>query len=235
MPAPRHAQISWSGTFGGFATPVEIWVFGLSLEVGTATAGGPLQPSGNAQLVEAAGAFRQAWIDTISTKIGSLATLRRVRVAIVGDGGLVERNPNGSYFQGDDERAADARALGNAAPGIYQVSHAISTVTDTPGAVGRGRFFLPSPAFGPTPTGQLELGDAQGVTTTAAAFVAQINRDAGAYGLGRVCVASGGSVVKNIPPATYVVTGIRVGRRLDIIRSRANAIPEAYLEAPIVA
>jgi hypothetical protein len=235
MKPPRHGQISFSGIFGPVAAPVEIWVHGLSIQVGSAAAGGPLEPANNEQLVAAAGAFRTAWFDTIATKIGPQATMTRVRVAIVGANGLVEKNGSGAFFQGDDVTVTNARALNNAATGIFQVSHAVSTVTPRAGAVGRGRFFLPSPAFAPGATGVLSEGDAQGIANSAAAFINQINRDAGAFGLGRVCVASGGSVVNGIPPSTYEITGVRVGRRLDVIRSRANAIEEAYVAAPVVA
>lgn len=223
--APQHVKLSWSGVFGSAAAPVDIWLFGLSFGYG----GGVY---GVAELASFAGEARGLWGTHVAPKVSPATLLTRARAALVGGDGLVQRTAAGAYTQGDALGTTAGSGTPAMANGIYQVSLAVTTASVTPGPTGRGRWFLPGPAGSvDSTTGLVSLASAQATVDAMALFLNQLNVAAVTYGIGKAVVASGGSVVNGIPARLNPIVSLRVGRRPDVIRSRANAVEEGYTTA----
>lgn len=224
---PEHVKVTFSGIVGTLIAPAEVWVHGLSMSIApTAT--------GTVDLPTFATRCKNAWVAHVAPHVGFNALLTRVRAARVDGQGLVFRGADGAFNQADDNSGAPGGTQSPIGSGVFQIAHAVSTMTVTPGAVGRGRFYLPAPTKAPGANGQITEADAATVANAMKAFINAINLDAATLGLGSVVVASAGSVKSGRPPSLYPVTGVRVGRRLDILRSRANAVPELYVSRALV-
>jgi hypothetical protein len=224
-PPPAHFNIRFSGIMGTEAAPWEIFVFGLNL----------IPPAANAEATPAArsalaAACRQAFAGGLHQTISSECKLTRTRVADIGPAGLVRRDFFGAYAQNDDETVVPCTGSPGKAP---QVALAVSTVTQFAGRTGRGRFYLPLPDYAPLEQGLLPEVTRQAVLTRAVTFLNAINTAAVANGFGRLCIASGGSVTTNQPPALIPITAVRVGRVLDTMRSRRSALNEAYVQTAL--
>jgi hypothetical protein len=202
----------------------DIWSFGLNFALGDGVFfAADLQPFTQTML--------DAWIARVRPHVATFARLTQTKAAFVLPDGLVAREGSGAFIQHKRAVLSVGGNASTAASGINQVSHAITTTTSRPGATGRGRFFLPAPGIGPdSATGQLPEATATSISTSMAGFIGDLNA---ALVIGPCVVASGGSAKQNLPPALVQVTGVRVGRRLDVIRSRANAIPELYKDFPV--
>ncbi len=218
MVAPAHLSLTWSGTLGDPLAPPEIWSFGLNAsDTGFNT---------EAALLALTDALQLAWVDEVGPVVGQEVRLTRVRAAAVGADGLVRRDPAGAYIQKDNVTRAGGTA---AQTGMnFAVSLAISTVTAFPGATGRGRFYLPLPAFGSMSNGVLQVAQRDNILTRMRAFLVRVNAALTNQGHGPVVIASGGSIVKGIPPGLRPVTAVRVGLVPDTMRSRRNALAENY-------
>jgi hypothetical protein len=177
---------------------------------------------------------RTAWTTHLAPQVGGLAQLRKVRVAVIGPDAAgkpaVERLPSGAYYQADSLGTQAGTGGGMAAEGCYVIAHAISLQSAFPGATGRGRFYLPAPTGIVAASGQFSVAAGGTRATAARMFVQALNLDAAVIGFGQVVIASGGSVTRGLPPDLHPVAKIRVGLRPDVIRSRSNAIAEAYQE-----
>lgn len=223
MPAPRHLYCRFSGVFGPLATPYEIWSFGFALDPGT---GGGSQPGGidKTSMVTLANALSAHWT-SIAPGMSNQVRLTEVKASVVGAEGFVEKDANGTYVQG--EKAMDATGSGTlSVPPQIALVHSLLTLAD--GAVGRGRFYLPSPAVGALEAnGQITTTSRDAFVTRCKTFLDAVNTSSSNAGFGRVVVASGGSVTKGIPAALRPVTTVAVGRVLDTQRRRRNAINEA--------
>lgn len=218
MPAPAHTRITYSGVFGSPSQPTEIWAFNLSAAPMLGT-----QAPGNQGIADACAA---AYATHLKPIFDTDITLTRVRLATIGPGGLVGKDPQGGYMQVDwvgQTPGANGATAANRKP--LQTALCISLTTARAGATGKGRFFLPWP-----PAQQLDAdyrvsaAQATGNATTAKAF---LNAVKAAIGVDLV-VASGGSVKTGQGPALSVVTGVRVGRVPDTMRSRRGALLEGY-------
>jgi hypothetical protein len=97
------------------------------------------------------------------------------------------------------------------------------------GPRGKGRFFLPGPSIGFDPSvAQISLADATAVRDSATLWIADLNNWPGIDAQDpRVTVASSSGVNND-------VTGVRVGRVLDTIRSRRGQVPEGYTALSVV-
>lgn len=196
-----HSRLTFSGVLGSLASPYEIWSFRLNM--GPVTVG----PVAEADLQEAAAAFSTH----MTASIRNTARLTEVKHARIG--------ADGKYTDDPDILAVDIP--GTASAGVElppQCALAISLNTDTRGAGGRGRFYLPAPNVGTIVQGRIADVVRQERSTQAAAFLGALN----AIGtFANVIVASSKGV--NSP-----VTSVRVGDVVDTIRTRRNAIQEAY-------
>jgi hypothetical protein len=227
MPPPAHISARWTGVFGVGNTVSDIWSMGLNLAQGE----GPFFGSDLAPFTQV---MADAWVAQIRQHVATFARLTKVKAAFVGPEGLVLREGSGAFIQHERNVSSQGGNPSTAASGINQVSLAVSTQSDTPGPTGRGRFYLPAPGVGPDAgTGLLEDTAAQAVADSCAVFIDTLNAAGFSSPIGDVVIASGGSTSKNLAPGLRRVTRVRVGRRLDVIRSRANAIPELYKGAPV--
>lgn len=220
MVAPAHVRLTWSGVFGTKAAPSEEWSFGL----GVATPNG--QPS-RANLEAMSLAASNAWSD-IAGITSSAVRLTRTRAAYVSESAgrlLTVRDDGGAYLQEDQDLDVGGSATATKYP--FQVSLAVSTHSDFAGPLGRGRFYVPSPVYVVASDGLLDSTTQNTLRGVAKTFLDGLNSDLvllnGAY----LAIASGGSVLRAVPAAMRQITGVSVGRRLDIQRRRANDQPES--------
>ncbi len=185
---------------------------------------GPVTQAGLAGLAAQA---RGAW-DSLKPVIGSNAILTRVRAAHIGLNGKTLLTTEGAYQQADEVTQVAGAGVPSNTP--YQVALTVGLQSDRAGVLGRGRFYLPAPSLMPNfVTGVLSTADQGSYATRAKEFVNAMNTAAQANVSGSfVAVASGGSLLQNQAPAVSRVTSVRVGRVLDTMRSRRNALPEQY-------
>jgi hypothetical protein len=163
-------------------------------------------------------------------KLTGQVSMTMAKVSWVGADGKVVRDSGGAFVQAEAKGDAPGSLIGQYPS---QVSLAVSLVTSQQAATGRGRFFLPGIQRQDLVNGQMSGPAVAGFADAAVAFVKAVNAALAAQGVGPVVVASGGSVKRAVPAALRDVTAIRVGSRLDVIRSRANALGEAYTARPV--
>jgi hypothetical protein len=210
MAFPPHRRVSFRGIFGTVAAPYEQWTFRLNFERFNESS-----PSGAAVTSAAVTAFT----NQIAPRARAHVRLTEVKFATIG--------ADGKYTE--DPFIAAVNVPGTSTAGALsppQVALAVSLNTPTRGPMGKGRFYIPAPATTIDPnTGLISVVDAQWFADGAAAFLTAMNA---IPGLGNVGIASTKGLFSS-------VNSVRVGRVLDTIRSRRNAISEAYLANVAVA
>lgn len=209
MTVPAHRRLTFSGVFGSIASPYEQWSFRLNMGIGE----GGGDPAG----------LTTAALDAYTTHLAGLirphAILTEVKYAEILAGTTL--SPGGVYAGEPTILAANVPGAASAATQAPppQIALAVSLQTETRGASGRGRFYLPAPGGGIVVTdGLLAPTAAQSVATSAGAFLSALN---GPLGFGDVSVISSKGT-------SAVVTSVRVGRAFDTIRSRRRSILEGY-------
>lgn len=217
MVTPAHSRLTFSGVTMGTSAAVEIWSFSFKA---AALEGNP--PGDNAAQVAAANTAKAAYVAHIKPVMPSWTVLKKVRCSIHEPGNLVTRTASGAYLQGD----ATADEAGTGAQGIrypLQTALVVSLDTERPGASGKGRSFLPFPAFAIDQEFGLTSGTQFTLATAMANFVKALRP---AFGDVRVVSSAGYS---------SVVTAVRIGRVPDTLRSRRNALLEQYTRVAIPA
>ncbi len=201
MPYAAHTRLTFSGIFGTVTAPIEGWAFRLNM--------GPMTlQAADDQLVAA----EAAWTTHLAPRINSIARLQEVKLASIGVDGRYTANP---FIRATD--VAGTSTANNGWP--LQIAAVVSLVTARRGSSGRGRFYVPAPATGTEFASRLFSNTgAQELSASAAAFISALN---GIAGLSDVVVASSKGV-------NSVVTGVRVGRVPDTIRSRRRSLSEDY-------
>lgn len=219
MARPAHTRITFSGVFGSPTAPVEVWAFNLCAPPNIAGAN-------EGQMFSTLGqGLVSAYTTSIASHQSSDVVLTRVRVAAVKPDGRVEQTTAGAYVQGDT--AASVVGVMSAASNIrypLQTALVISLMTARAGATGKGRFFLPFPV-GATALGtDFRIADAQmaGYVTRAKTF---LNACKTALGTDLVVASTKGYLTP--------VTGVRIGRAPDTMRSRRGALLEGYSSATL--
>jgi hypothetical protein len=178
----------------------------------------------------------RAFFGTAATKISAHAVLEVVKFAKIVP-------PPAGHPLGKD---------GKPTPGIYAQDPVVIDVADTPGGVpgalggiqfvspasavavslttpkrgarGRGRFFLPMPVVEQDPANGflMSVAHAEGIRNSATDLVNNLNNQPGIDAWnGHVVVASTFGTLSS-------VTGVRVGRVVDTIRSRRGQLSESY-------
>lgn len=109
----------------------------------------------------------------------------------------------------------------------FQTALAVTLMTDGGLSRVKGRFYLPMPCFYTGENGQISEADRDGVETAAATFLSNVANQPGidVLDIGPV-VASQGRESPPAPPTNYPVTHVRVGRVIDVIRSRRSHLDE---------
>lgn len=207
MPYEAHTRVVMNGTLGDQVAPFEIWSMGLALD-----GAGDFQTQQQADQI---GTICQNYFSNGLAGIAPLARLREVAVSQVGvDGKQI----------GETLRVPmNVPGGGNASLVPAQIAYRVSIGSGLRGRSQRGGWYVPVPTFSPSSTtGQISEAAAGGACEAALAFLLSFQGNLN----GRVCVPSG--VAGNVP-----VNEVRVGRVLDTIRRRRNAIPEAYIGLPV--
>jgi hypothetical protein len=227
MPRPTapHLRVSFRGTLGRNVPAPEIFSFGLALAGGVG-AGEPAWLTTNQAGLKALAQRLQNSFDVLASAMSNAASLQSIMVSAVGVDGLVRRTADGAYQQGEFIGARPGGVLHNGQ--AFQTALAISLRSRVAGPTGRGRFYLPLPAaLSEAENGLISVVRRFELQNVALSFARDVNTAGATIGEGvRLVVASSGSVVRNLPPAANAVVEIGVGRALDTIRTRRNALGE---------
>lgn len=214
MPYVNHLRLTASGVFqGGVGAAYEAWSFRLNL---------------SDPLAGVTSNFSQASADSHAAAVRNLilsagagcndhVKLTEVKLAQINSLGKYRSEPLRAAF-------TPTRGGNNAPAHPLQVALAVSLATETRGASGRGRFYLPGSIFAvDKDSGLISAGDQAAAKSAVIAFLNLINDPAGVQDppVSKVTVAS----VKGF---NSDVTGVRVGRALDTIRSRRTSLSELY-------
>lgn len=220
-----HMRVTLSGSMTGQVVTPEIFACGFAL--GDPTGGPSISLGSVASTTAIVNACKAFWARP-TTGISTQACLRDVTVALIGPDGRVGRQPDGSYLQRKTEfGVTEVKGGGGTDVKPYQVALAVSLSSALGSGAHKGRFYLPSPSMPLEPDGRMLQGYSDGVATSVVTLFQAINTALGADGE-RVAIASSGSVLKGLPAKNYPVVAVRVGRVLDTIRSRRNALDEQY-------
>lgn len=150
-----------------------------------------------------------------ATRINALSVLTEVKLAEIG--------ANGKYT--GDPLIAAVNQVGAVSAGVGyppQISLAVSLDTDLRGPRGRGRFFLPTPVANLSATAEISVLDAESVRASTVTWLEALNNATG------IDANAPEVVIASTYGTNSKVTGVRVGRVLDTIRSRRRSLPERY-------
>lgn len=216
MPYPSdHLLLS----FGGPLMTTEEWSCGIRFSTGF----GPQNQEDEETALTAAAAVLNTWFIGGPSGIGSPLISQNARLAWVKlnrigvDGRYVREQTNLFEFE-----TPSAGGVGtNAHP--PNVALAVTFMTNVNrGLANRGRIYLPAPAIAVGSTGLIAAADADRVNAGMATLLTDLNTD---VGLGAAIVAS-----KERSGASRLITGTRVGRVLDTMRSRRAQLDETPSE-----
>jgi hypothetical protein len=209
MPKPAHTRISALGRVG---TAGERFSYGVNM---IATNPGQSQMPSQSEAEDIAADFK-AFHGRATSRISAQCVLEEVKVASIGEDGKYTEDPI-------IVAALQAGQGGNIGYTLPQAALVASLVTERRGPSGKGRFFIPMPEA------QLESGSlllpvliVEQVRASVAQLITALNNEPGLDGLERrVAVIS----TKGF---TTLVTGVRVGRVVDTMRSRRKGLAESY-------
>lgn len=174
---------------------------------------------------------QQVWTDVATdirnfhmratSRICYRAVLEEVKIASIGADGKYTTDPV-IVDVTDTPGAIDYAASPDVLKVIPQAACAVSLGTARRGATGRGRFFLPMPVVSLGDNLLMDEAQRDGIQASAATLVEALGDQPGidVFGLAVVVSSSKGY---NSP-----VTGVRVGRVVDTVRSRRRSLPEQF-------
>lgn len=220
MAVVPHLRVTWGGTLGPVASPREVWSTGVNMGGDSPLVSLPSTAEMDA-IVAAVANFHASG----TSGIGPAAVLRQVVMAYVLPTGKVGRREDGAFLQ--DKRAINPLpgASTNTYSHPWQVSWVATLQSNRSGPTGRGRMYLPAPRVQVEADG---LATEQGTEDALAAVTALLRALDTAVPSLRPVVVSSGSQSQGLPPVNSPVTSVRMGRRLDVLRTRANALEEGY-------
>lgn len=212
MPVVPHYRVTFSGTFGPSTAPVEEWSWTLK----TAQLLDPQQD----KVTALAGVARTAYQTHLAPLWSANTRLQRVRAATVDEFGRVKRNADGGYVQHDVDGEIPGTSTGTI---LYplQTAMVVSLMTRRSGPEGKGRMFLPWPQRAIGADYRVLAADVDSVTLAMTNFLNAF-RNAAAPGPFIPHVYSSKAVKSE-------VTGVRIGRVPDTLRSRRSRLVEAYV------
>lgn len=203
-----HRKVTLAGTLG--TAPGEFFSFGFAMDESHFTLG-----QDQVAFEEIRGECIGFFTSPLSY-IHPRAVLRQVKIAKIGADG---RYVDGPIF---DDSLASPGGAGGATLHPFQVSLAVSLVTDRRGPSGKGRFYLPLPVAGVTDAGLVSGDITQDVALRVATFLDAVANRNGAD------TAQPAVVVASTKGFLSPVRGVRVGRVLDTIRTRRRSLEEQY-------
>jgi hypothetical protein len=156
-----------------------------------------------------------------SSLIARGARLTTLKLNLIGTDGRYERDETVQY-----DFPSFIPGTGTSWDPPAQIALAVSTTTSSNrGRAHAGRFFVPLPGRQNLPDGLLGAAEAGEMATAAALWITSLN----------VALPEWDAhVMSNIGTGTARrITGVKVGRVLDTIRSRRGDFPEDYQEKPV--
>lgn len=210
MPKPAHMRATFSGTIGN---GLEEFAVNVNFT--------PAVPGTDAELDEEAGVARTAFLTHLAPLYTNRLILTEARIASVDGTGHYLTRDDGSYQVGINSTPQGGSGV-TATNGIQalQVALCVTLLTARPGPTGKGRIFLPWPDTIGLGT-DFRITEAQ-ATTVATASKAFLNA------LKNVSESYKPAVVSSKGYAS-LITGVRVGRVPDTMRSRRGDL----LEQPV--
>jgi hypothetical protein len=220
VPRPAHQLVTFSGTLGPAAAPIEQWSFGVRF------ASNRFNTASDAVV----GALAAAWgaAGSMQTIHNNTVNLTKVRVAQVDATGHVEQGTSGAFNQRDWVGVSPGGATGST---VYPPQCAVvaSLISARAGATGKGRIFLPVTVKPLVATDlRMSITDAQSIADATKVFLnLLVAVDPSSP------VQTKGPVVASSKGYLSPVLSVRVGRTIDTMRSRRRDIPEGYLSATL--
>jgi hypothetical protein len=208
MPYAPFTRVTFSGDIGPTPGTVEHFSFGLSVQPGPFVT----QTEVDACWTAASGLFTRA-----ATRISVWSQLTQVKVSSIGaDGKLI----------GNAQVKTGSVAGANTGTEYHppQVALVVGLDTGQRGPSKRGRLYLPMPVVSLEPAMTMTDAQRDSISASVKTFLDGINT---AFNSGSgICVASRKGFNTD-------VTGFRVGRVLDTMRSRRRSLNEGY-EPPVL-
>lgn len=216
MAKPAHTRVTFEGVVGTVGAPLEYWAFGVNFPE-DAIPPDATDVVADGVALSLKGAYTTHW----KPIMGSDVILTKVKVSRIQADGTVEKRGDGSYIQGE-WTGSDAGTQAKA-PMPLQVAVCVGLSTTRSGATGKGRFFIPWPSGSLDDT--TKRISSTGATNWATAAKNFLNALATVLTFPPQVVSSKGYMSE--------VTGVRVGRVPDTLRSRRADLPEEYVSVPL--
>lgn len=210
---PAHTRITFSGHVGGSSTSItERWSFSLNSADAVAISGAT-----EAELDAIAAGANAAYHGSLNNGMPSNCFLTSVKVASIDALGQYRQRGDGSYVLGEDNTIRTGVEAASGMP--LQVALCVSLTTARSGPTGKGRFFLPWPALSlDTTTRLIPTNQMTDVVSRTKTFLGALND---LTGINLAVVSSKGYASD--------VTGFRIGRAPDTMRSRREDLIESYV------
>ncbi len=211
MPYAAHHRLTLSGTLGQAIGGTEAFSFGVNLDKATGDAVQPNQAQFDDLVADSIAFFARP-----TTGIRAATLLRTVKLARIGvDGKYVERPFIAAVNQAGGATTGTIHA--------FQTALAVSLLTDGYGPTRKGRFYLPTPnAVVSEVDGSITAVAATNVRDSVVTWLEAINDEPGIDAL------NWGVAIASSKGYNTRVSGVRVGRVLDTIRSRRTSLLESY-------
>jgi hypothetical protein len=220
MARPAHGLIRFSGIFkdGSSGGPIEQWVWGLR----TAATAAALTEG---DMVLKVSALKDLWSTQIGPHMPSYVTLTEVAIAAIGADGKQPVNSTGGYVGAHKQTFAvnGSRALSSRK--ATQDAVCVTLTTGRAGPTGKGRIFLPCPSADLGPDLRLDVDEVTALGTGVRNMLENLRDDP----------TFAGVVVASSLGFLSPVTGIKVGRVVDTMRSRRRSLHEDYVVLPLSA
>lgn len=206
---PAHVRYTISGAIYNGTRDLEQWSFSVNKPQQADMSGFDWQVT--------ADGLRDAYSTNLRPLYASGVRAREFRVARIGADGKTEVTAEGALLQGiNTTEAAGTGSETTTYP--LQTALCVSLMTDRHGPTGKGRFFLPMVGYSLDSERLISVANATTVMDAARNFIVAVN----ALGPQKVSVVSSKGYSSE-------VKGIRVGRRPDVLRSRAADVLEQYV------
>lgn len=217
MPFAPHIRMSCLGRIGS-AVDGERFSFGLALAQPDGNSAPGLSP--NADVWDDCAADVRTFFGSAAARISPRAILENVKFASISASGGYAADPYVSEFADIQGGSPLSEAYGRILP---QAALAISLVTARRGPTGRGRFYIPMPVVDIEDASEsIPVAQRDAIEASAAALITNLGNNPGIDLLNlKVCVASSKGY-------NTAVSGVRVGRVVDTIRSRRRSLKEDY-------
>jgi hypothetical protein len=216
MAVPSHGLITWSGCYGTPGSPYEEWQFSLK-HIGGET---PSVPDTDPI------SWQNQWATHLAPLFHQDIHLTQTQHVVVDEGGKWARNNDGSY-QGLTRNSCDVSGTRAGSFGAFlpsSVALCVSLASERPDATGKGRFYLPTPAYGLDSDRRYADSTIALILPAVKGFIEGINDRLGSNNAIAVFSSKG---------YASRVTRVKVGKVPDTQRRRRGDMLEGYASATL--